>query len=132
MSGIVAIKYFFALIGMFASYLMGGFDDSIKILAIFIVLDYITGVIKAFYKKELSSAVGLMGILRKVSILIVICIVCLIDGIICADGLLRAGAICYYIANECLSIIENIGVLGVPIPDKLKNALEELRGDDDA
>lgn len=125
------IKYFGALIGVFASYLMGGFDDSIKILAVFIALDYITGIMKAFYNKNLSSAIGLMGILRKVSILIIICVVCLIDSILGANGLLRAGAICYYIANEGLSIIENIAVLGVPIPEKLRTALEELRGENE-
>ena len=116
-----------AAIATGAVYLFGGFDVALNCLLIAIVLDYLTGVIKAYVKKELSSEVGLKGILKKVGVLIVVMLGVLVDRITGETGAVRTLVIYYFVANEGLSIIENLGAAGVPIPAKLKKALKALK-----
>lgn len=116
-----------AAIATGAVYLFGGFDVALNCLLIAIVLDYITGIIKAYIKKELSSEVGLKGILKKVGVLIVVMLGVLVDRVTGNTGAVRTLVIYYFVANEGLSIIENLGAAGVPIPAKLKKALKALK-----
>lgn len=116
-----------AAIATGAVYLFGGFDVALNCLLIAIVLDYLTGVIKAYIKKELSSEVGLKGILKKVGVLIVVMLGVLVDRVTGETGAVRTLVIYYFVANEGLSIIENLGAAGVPIPAKLKKALKALK-----
>ena len=116
-----------AAIATGAVYLFGGFDVALNCLLIAIVLDYLTGVIKAYVKKERSSEVGLKGILKKVGVLIVVMLGVLVDRVTGETGAVRTLVIYYFVANEGLSIIENLGAAGVPIPAKLKKALKALK-----
>ena len=108
-------------------YLIGGFDVALNCLLIAIVLDYISGMIKAYIKRELSSTIGLKGILKKVGVLIIVMLATLIDRVTGETGAVRTLVIYYFVTNEGLSIIENLGAAGVPIPSKLKKALKSLK-----
>lgn len=121
-------KYGIAILGTCATWLFGTWDTVIGILALFIGLDYITGVIRGYVNKELSSSVGLRGIARKAVIFIVLIIAVALDRLMNTGSWVFRTLICYfYIANEGLSLIENCGALGLPIPDKLKDALAQLK-----
>jgi toxin secretion/phage lysis holin len=103
-------------------------DTAIIVLLAFMVLDYITGLIKAYVNKEISSDVGLKGIARKSLILIVIIVAVLLDRLLNAGTWLFRTLICYfYIANEGISLLENCAQLGLPIPDRLREALVQLQ-----
>lgn len=108
-------------------YVFGGLDVALSCLLIAIVIDYLSGIIKAYIKKELSSNIGLKGILKKVGILCVVALAVLFDRIAGATGAIRTLVIYYFVANEGLSILENLGAAGVPIPAKLKKALKSLK-----
>lgn len=108
-------------------YLLGGFDVSLMALVIAIVLDYISGVLKAYVTKELSSKVGLKGIIKKVGVLLVVMLAVIIDNVTGGTGAIRTLVIYYFVANEGLSVIENLGQAGVPIPQSIKKALKALK-----
>lgn len=108
-------------------YVFGGLDVALSCLLIAIVIDYLSGIIKAYVKKELSSSIGLKGILKKVGILCVVALSVLFDRIAGNTGAVRTLVIYYFVANEGLSILENLGAAGVPIPKKLKKALKDLK-----
>ena len=105
----------------------GGIDIALQCLLCAIVLDYISGVIKAYTLKELSSKVGFKGILKKIGILVIVILGVLLDKIAGETGAIRTLVIYYFVANEGLSIIENLSLAGVPIPKRLKKALKELK-----
>lgn len=113
--------------GALANYLWGGWDMALKTLLLFMVLDYILGVICGFMDKKLSSEVAFKGIFKKVTILIVVAVAVNIDNAINAQNLIRGAILFFYIALEGISILENSGKMGVPIPDKLKDALIQLK-----
>lgn len=108
-------------------YLIGGLDVAMSCLLIAIVLDYISGIIKAFVTKQLSSKIGFKGILKKVSILIIVMLAVLVDKVTGETGAIRTLVIYYFVANEGLSILENLGQSGVPIPQNIKKALKALK-----
>ena len=110
-----------------ATYFLGGWDIAIQSLLVFIVVDYITGVLKAIYNKELNSEVGLKGIIKKVGYLLVVSISVLLDKIAGNTGAIRNIVIYFFVANEGLSILENWGNLGLPLPKQLTEALEQLK-----
>lgn len=120
-------------IGTGLVYLWGGFDVAMQCLLIAIALDYVSGIIKAFVLKQLSSTVGFKGILKKVGILVVVALAVLIDRVTGESGAIRTLVIYYFVANEGLSIIENAGKAGLPIPHSIKEALQALKrqGDKD-
>ena len=113
-------------------YLWGGFDVAMQCLLVAIVLDYISGIIKAFVRKELSSSIGFKGIVKKVGVLVIVALAVLIDRVTGESGAIRTLVIYYFVANEGLSIIENAGKSGLPIPHSIREALEALKkqGDD--
>lgn len=108
-------------------YLLGGFDVALYCLIVAIILDYISGLIKAYNTKELSSKVGFKGILKKVGVLLIVMLSVVIDRITGNVGAIRTLVIYYFVANEGLSIIENLGEAGLPIPKPLKDALKVLK-----
>ena len=108
-------------------YLFGGVDVALMCLIIAIILDYISGIIKAFNTKQLSSKIGFKGILKKLGILVLVMLAVLIDRVGGNTGAIRTLVIYYFVANEGLSILENLGEAGIPIPNAIKKALKVLK-----
>jgi len=108
-------------------YLIGGFDIAIQSLLIVMVVDYLTGIASAMYNKELSSKIGFKGILKKFSYLCVVALSVVIDNLTGQSGLIRTLVIYFFVANDGLSIIENMAEMGVKLPQKLIDALEQIK-----
>ena len=108
-------------------YLLGGWDVSLICLIVAIAIDYISGVMKAFVKKELSSKIGLYGLLKKVGVLLIVMLAVVVDRVTGETGMIRSLVIYYFVANEGLSVLENLGQTGVPIPSTIKKALKALK-----
>lgn len=124
------IQLVFAAIGGFIGYFLGGWDGTLYALITFITIDYLTGVMCAVSDKRLSSEVGFRGICRKVIILCLVGVGSMLDRYVIGNGaILRTAVIFYYLSNEGISILENAARLGLPVPEKLKNALEQLKED---
>lgn len=120
-------QFVFMILGGWIGYFLGGFDGLLVELIIFVVADYITGVMCAIADKKLSSAVGFRGICRKMLIFILVGIANILDVEVIQTGrILRSAIIFFYISNEGISLLENAGYLGLPIPSKLKAVLEQL------
>ena len=122
-----AINIVLSSIATALTFAFGGLDAALYCLVIAIVLDYISGLIKAYNTKTLSSKIGLKGILKKVGVLIIVMLAVLIDRVTGETGAIRTLVIYYFVANEGLSILENLGEAGLPIPKFLKDALKNLR-----
>lgn len=121
------LRVLVATIGAGLGYFLGTVDGFLYALIAFVVLDYITGIMCAITDKKLSSSVGFRGIFRKVLIFAMVGIGHILDRNILGGGdALRTAVIFFYCANEGLSILENAGHLGLPIPEKLKDILEQL------
>ena len=108
-------------------YIIGGIDVALISLLIAIVIDYISGLIKAYVLKELSSKVGFKGILKKFGILLIVALSVIVDKIAGQTGAIRTLVIYYFVANEGLSILENLAQSGLPIPKVIKKALIALK-----
>ena len=108
-------------------YFLGGFDIAIQSLLIVMVVDYLTGIASAIYNKELSSKIGFKGILKKISYLCVVALSVVIDNLTGQSGLIRTLVIYFFVANDGLSIIENMAEMGVKLPEKLIDALEQIK-----
>lgn len=121
------IKTIIAVGGATASYLFGGWDILLKALLLFVVVDYCTGLIAAGVKRELSSAVGFKGIAKKVFIFLIVAIAHQIDLMLGDAHLFRDATIFFYLANEIISILENGGRIGAPIPPVLQKAIAVLQ-----
>lgn len=120
-------KTVISLVSTIILFLFDEIDLPLKVMSVFIVMDYITGMIKAYKLKKLSSKIGLSGLIKKFVMLLVVSFTVMLDRLTGANGLIRNLAVMYYIANEGLSILENASVIGVPIPEKLKDALLQLK-----
>ena len=121
-------KTVFAGIGTVLTYIFGGWDTCLIVLVAFIAIDYITGIIAATVNKKLNSHIGFNGILRKSTIFLVLIVAVLLDRLLNEGTWVFRTLVCYfYIANEGLSILENAGKCGVPLPDKLIKTLEQLK-----
>lgn len=121
------IQIIFSAVGGWLGYFLGGCDGLLYALIAFVVIDYITGVMCAIVNRELSSAVGFKGIFRKVLIFLLVGIANIIDVQVIGTGaVLRTAVIFFYISNEGVSLLENAGHLGLPIPEKIKTVLEQL------
>ena len=113
---------------------LGGGDGLLYALIAFVVVDYITGVMCAIADKKLSSQVGFKGICRKVLIFVLVGVANILDvQVLAAGSVLRTAVIFFYLSNEGVSMLENAGRLGLPIPQKLKDVLAQLhhKGGDD-
>jgi toxin secretion/phage lysis holin len=124
------LQLIFAALGGYIGWFLGGFDGFLYALIAFVVIDYITGVMVAVLEKKLSSDIGFKGIFRKVLIFMLVGIGHIIDCyIIEKGGAIRTAVIFFYLSNEGLSILENAALVGLPIPEKLKGILLELKED---
>lgn len=125
------IQIIFTAIGGYVGWLMGGFDGFMYALLAFVVIDYITGLMVAVLEKKLSSEVGFRGIFKKILIFVMVGIGNIIDTYLIKGGsAIRTAVIFFYLSNEGISILENTGKIGLPIPEKLKKALEQLNKED--
>lgn len=129
-------KYFngiVAIIATFFTYLFGSFDLVLQVLVVFMILDYLTGVLYAFLTNQLNSEVGFKGLVKKLMILVVLIIAVMLDRMLGNGTWVFRTLVCYfYIANEGISLLENVGNIGIPIPNKIKNALEQLNKDEES
>ena len=129
------VQIAFTAFGGFLGWFLGGVDGFLYALIAFTVIDYITGVMCAITDKNLSSSIGFKGICRKVLIFTLVGIGNIVDVYVLGQGgVLRTAVIFFYLSNEGVSILENSAHLGLPIPEKLKEVLEQLHergGDDD-
>ena len=113
------------------SFLFGDMEGLMIALIALIILDYISGVIAAAVEKRLSSEVGAKGIAKKIFMLLIVALANIVDINVIGDGhVLRTVTVVFYICNECISLIENAGRIGVPVPKKLLDVLEQLRDKD--
>lgn len=108
-------------------YYLGGIDVALESLLVFIVIDYFTGLAKAFYLKKLDSRIGIRGLIKKVCYLALVVVAVTMDTLLNAQGFIRQIVIYYIVANEGLSIIENLGAMDILVPDILKEKLEQLK-----
>ena len=121
------IQMVFAAVGGWLGYFLGGCDGLLIALVVFAVVDYITGVMCAVNDKKLSSEVGFRGICRKVLIFFLVGVANILDVEIIGTGsVLRTAIIFFYLSNEGVSLLENAAHLGLPVPQKLKDVLEQL------
>ena len=121
------IQLVFAAVGGFVGWFLGGCDGLLYALLAFVVIDYITGVLCAVSDKKLSSAIGFKGICRKVLIFALVGIGHILDTHVIGSGsVMRTAILFFYISNEGVSLVENAVHLGLPVPQKLKDVLEQL------
>lgn len=122
------IKVFFTAIGGYLGLFLGGCDGFLYALLVFIILDYITGLMVAIMQRKVSSEIGFLGICKKVLIFMLVAVGQIIDSkIIGQGGVIRTAIIFFYLSNEGISIIENASMMGLPIPQKLRDVLEQLK-----
>ena len=126
------IQIAFTALGGWLGYFLGGMDGLLIALLVFVILDYLTGVMRAIADHELSSAIGFKGICRKVLIFALVGVGHVLDTHVVGTGsALRSAVICFYLSNEGVSLLENASHLGLPVPDKLKAILSQLHNKQD-
>ena len=118
----VCLSFGIGVLGWF----LGGFDTMLITLLVFMLVDYITGILNAIANKKLCSSVGFKGLLKKVLIILLVGSINILGIAMEIDGL-RYLVISFYLANEGISILENACKLGVPVPEKIKDVLEQLK-----
>ncbi len=123
-----AVKSIIAAVCAVFGFVFGDLNGLMVALVALIVLDYISGVIAAVVEKKLSSEVGAKGIAKKIFMLLIVAVANIVDINVIGEGhVLKSVTVVFYIANECISLIENAGRLGVPVPKKLLDVLEQLK-----
>lgn len=108
-------------------YLMGGFDIALQSLIVVIIIDYLTGIASAIYNKKLSSKIGFKGIIKKFCYLLVVALSVVIDNLTGQSGIIRTLVIYFFVANDGISIIENMAEMNVKLPKKLVDSLDQIR-----
>ena len=120
------------VVGGWLGYFLGGLDGLMITLVIFVIIDYVTGIMCAINDRKLSSAVGFRGIFKKVLILMMVGIANIVDIHVVGTGsALRGAVICFYLSNEGLSLLENAAYIGLPVPERLKEVLAQLHNRDE-
>jgi toxin secretion/phage lysis holin len=122
-----------AALGTFLTALLGGWDITLRLLVYLMITDYVTGLLAALRKKNVSSEIMFWGGIRKAVILLVVLLAVQLDQL--AGGpnpLFRTITLFFYIGREGLSVVENLGIIGVPLPPVISKSLEQLKnkGDD--
>lgn len=126
------VQAVFTALGAGLGGFLGGWDGFLYALVAFVLLDYLTGVAVAITQKRLSSEVGAKGILRKVLIFALVGVGSILDKHIIGTGtVFRTAVIFFYLSNEGISILENAAALGLPIPQKLRDILAQLKKDEE-
>ena len=127
----ITINSYCRAIGAFLGWYLGGLDDFLYALLIFMLVDYLTGILCAINEHRLSSEIGFRGLTRKVLILVLVGIANVLDIYLLKNGsAIRTATIFFYISNEGISLLENASRLGLPVPDKLKSVLQQLHNKD--
>ncbi len=121
-----------SLAGGFFAWLIGGWDTLVQTILVLVVLDYVSGIIKAVFAKRVSSEIGFRGIGKKILIFLIISAATLVQAAMGGGIPLRETVILFFIANEAISICENAAQMGLPIPKKLKNVLLQLKKEGDS
>lgn len=121
------ISDIFSFIATTFIFVLGGFDIAIQSLIIVMIVDYITGICSAYYNKKLNSKIGFKGILKKICYFCVIALAVVIDNLTGESGLIRTLVIYFFVANDGLSIIENMAEMDIKLPKKLIDALDQLK-----
>ena len=122
-----SIQAVLTVVGGAIGYFLGGLDGLLIVLLVFMGIDYVTGIMCAIKDKTISSKVGFAGICKKILIIILVGMSNMLDIYVLQTGsMLRTAALFFYISNEGVSILENAGKLGLPIPSKIKNVLAQL------
>lgn len=125
------IQAIFTAIGGYIGWFLGGVDGFMYALIAFVIIDYVTGLMVAVLERKLSSEVGFRGIFKKVLIFALVGIGNIIDVYLFKNGsAIRTAVIFFYVSNEGISIMENASKIGLPIPQKLKDILEQLNGEE--
>ncbi|WP_155986743.1 phage holin family protein [Bacillus sp. MB2021] len=125
----IVVQTVIAAMGGWLGWFLGGLDGFLYALIIFVIVDYITGIMVAIINKELSSEIGARGIFKKILIFILVGIAHIIDSRLIGEGsVIRTAVIFFYLSNEGISIIENSTRIGLPVPQKLKDVLAQLHG----
>lgn len=122
-----AIKSILSAVATTLLFILGGWDIALQSLIIIMIIDYLTGISKSYVAKKLNSNKGFKGIVRKLAMLGIVAIAVIIDRLIGDTGLIRNFIIYYLVANEGLSIIENLGEMDIIVPEFLKTKLEQLK-----
>ena len=112
-------------------YFLGGWDIALQSLLLVMFIDYVTGVCKGIKKKELNSKRGIWGALKKGLYILVVVLATVLDRIMGDSGAIRTLTIYFFVANDGISILENMGGMGVPLPQKIFDVLEQLKNDND-
>ncbi|WP_394887158.1 phage holin family protein [Clostridium butyricum] len=127
MKNINTLQLIFTALGGYVGWFLGGVDGFMYALITFVIIDYVTGLMVAVLERKLSSEVGFRGIFKKVLIFAFVGIGNIIDVYLVKNGsAIRTAVIFFYVSNEGISIIENSAKIGLPIPQKLKDILEQL------
>lgn len=126
-----SINLIFSTLATVATTIFGGFDLALQSLLIIILIDYITGVLSAIYNKKLSSKIGLKGILKKFCYLLIVSLAVVLDNLLQLNSIIRNGVIYFLIANDGISVIENVGNMGIKLPKKLTQYFEQLKNEEE-
>lgn len=125
---LTANKVLFSAIGGIIGSIFGELDGFLYALLVFMVIDYLTGMMAATLEKNLSSSIGKKGIFKKVMIIFLVAMAHMIDlNVVKQGGAVRTAVIFFYFSNEGLSILENATRLGLPIPNRIRNVLRQLQ-----
>ncbi len=118
----------FKIILSFLTFIFGGLDSLLSVLIILMVIDFITGICKGIYKRELSSKFGIKGIIKKFGYLIIVILATLFDKVVGDKAMaIRTLMLYFFIANESISILENWASIGLPLPKKIFEVFEKLK-----
>ena len=134
MSGTIIefMKAGLATVAGYIAWFLGGFDGILIALCVFALVDYLTGVIAAIIEKRLCSKIGFQGIAKKILMFFMVGIAAILDlYVLGGESPVREVVIAFYIANEGISVIENSARLGLPVPKKLIDVLEQLKSEGD-
>lgn len=121
------LKTVIGIIGGFLAYYLGGVNILLTALITFMILDYISGVVAAWFEKKLNSGIGFKGIVKKVMMLFLVVVAVQLDIVAGTNGITRSAVICFLIANEGLSILENLTRMDIWIPPIIRDALQALK-----
>ena len=124
----IIYKTILTVTGLITGYLFGGWSLLLQILLAFVIIDYVTGLLASGVEGRLSSKVGFRGIAKKIMIFVLVAVGHLIDKAIGDGSMIQNAVIFFYLGNELLSILENAGRTGLPVPDQIKNTVEILKG----
>lgn len=121
------LKIIFGILADFFVFILGGWDVSIQIFLTVIVLDVLTGIICAYQKKKISSKKSGQGVVKKMGYIVAIILAVALDKLLGQNGIFRTMVVYYLVATDGISIIENLALMGIPLPEKIKDSLSNIK-----